>query len=814
MTITISWLSADKPLTKTFAVDGAGQPTKSAYPNVKNFTSVNEVVENTRDLYLAVQRHAERGNCLLKGTLQRKLILESRAGATNSDSATRWLCLDIDAADVSSVDAVLAHIPQLTDVAHVVQYSSSYGVMSDKKLSCHVFYLLDEAIAPSELKVWLMNINLSVGAIRKHICLTRTAAYLHWPIDITACQNDKLLYIAPPIIGKGVTTTIAPHERIVHVNGGKGFVTTSSLRCGAQMEALKETARELRNDLRIAAGLKPIRTSTKWVGEFEVQTKPGEATLTGTRYTSDFVYLNLNGGDSWGYFHPTTNPEYIHNFKGEPIYLTRELLPTYYKALKERLREAREEVTEAGTVILAFRDKRTGEYLNGTWDAKEHQLALYPAKSELMLNHWMQCHGQTPHEVIPVWDKQFLPQEDFVVDVRGRRINTFNPTEYMRMKHAPTTIDQCPLIKRIMLHAVTNGAEDETFEHWLNWLAVIFQLRVKPQTAWVLHGVEGTGKGVIVNKILAPLLGRDYVQSKRASELTDQFNGWLENALIAFIDEMEITALRDGSVISGSLRNFITDDYVTIRQMRRTSEQKMNYTGFIFSSNKGAPVQMSENDRRYNVGAFQPHRLFLTSQEVEHDILGELPTFISYLMTRTADRQAATRSIDNHARTLMVAENETSIESVVKIIKNGSLDELYDSMTQASTTGVFGAQREAVAIEFNRIVRNIITVMTKSSSSATNRVVNKLVNGKQVVYKEFEQRVRRDELMVIFEHCVGNMPNTPNKFTSMLRHKGIVTERMRIEGAPDNGLIVTWSVPAEWLAAVKPTNKLTALRAV
>jgi hypothetical protein len=35
-----------------------------------------------------------------------------------------------------------------------------------------------------------------------------------------------------------------------------------------------------------------------------------------------FVYFNLNGGDSWAYYHPIDNPTFIRNFKGEPMYRT------------------------------------------------------------------------------------------------------------------------------------------------------------------------------------------------------------------------------------------------------------------------------------------------------------------------------------------------------------------------------------------------------------------------------------------------------------------------------------------------------------
>ena len=53
-----------------------------------------------------------------------------------------------------------------------------------------------------------------------------------------------------------------------------------------------------------------------------------------------FVYLNLSGGDSWAYFHPEDNPEYIYNFKGEPVYRTKEIAPEYYKTEIARARSA------------------------------------------------------------------------------------------------------------------------------------------------------------------------------------------------------------------------------------------------------------------------------------------------------------------------------------------------------------------------------------------------------------------------------------------------------------------------------------------
>jgi len=55
--------------------------------------------------------------------------------------------------------------------------------------------------------------------------------------------------------------------------------------------------------------------------------------ITEMKVERGFVYFNLNGGDSWAYYHPENNPDYILNFKGEPAYLTKELLPDYWQQL-------------------------------------------------------------------------------------------------------------------------------------------------------------------------------------------------------------------------------------------------------------------------------------------------------------------------------------------------------------------------------------------------------------------------------------------------------------------------------------------------
>ena len=67
--------------------------------------------------------------------------------------------------------------------------------------------------------------------------------------------------------------------------------------------------------------------------------------------------------------------------------------------------------------------------------------------------------------------------------------------------------------------------------------------------------------------------------------------------------------------------------------------------------------------------------------------------------------------------------------------------------------------------------------------------------------------VSRDEMLIILQYNVGNMPVTPNKFTSLLRHNGIETTQIRHNGVKTMGIHVQWVVSDELRAELEATLK-------
>ena len=318
------------PLTKRFHLS-AEELQKDSYPHVGLFNSHEASADTIEDFLVALAAHATVGHCLLKGQLDQPLKNARRAGHTNADSPTEWMVLDNDHLHHLAPQQLM-DLLGLGDVDYIVQYSASAYIEPDKR-GYHLFFLLDAPCSPEVLKLRLRAWNLDVPPIREHISLTRTGHSLRWPLDISVCQNDKLIYIAPAILGEGVQDPL--HGKRI------GLDTRSKRR--ATLPAVTDTADTLRqretaviNELRQRVNLPARPFETRSVQGEIVGSQPDQAEVTGQKEEREFVYLNLNGGDSWGYYHPLTAPDILYNFKGEPNYLIEELLPTYHPHAVQR----------------------------------------------------------------------------------------------------------------------------------------------------------------------------------------------------------------------------------------------------------------------------------------------------------------------------------------------------------------------------------------------------------------------------------------------------------------------------------------------
>lgn len=775
----ITFLSSTLPLTKTIRADGS----KSCYPNTKNFTSQEIAINTLDDLYRHTLSMAtsDAKPCLLKGNLSKQLVKESRKGMMPPNTHTNWVCFDLDGAPFSNPDEFMRAIG-LPTTSYIVQFSSSAGLTQSKTLNCHIFVVLSKAISPQALKAWLMHLNLHTPVLEKAITLSDHKAALHWSLDISTCQNDKLIYIATPIFIEPAKDPMPASKRIQLIKRPDPTLDVTTI-CLKPIESLRKEKLLKRDQLREQQGLPALKTKSRMVdGEF-VQPNVGEQTYEIVEEDDEFIRLNLAGGNSSAYYIIKTKPELIYNFKGEDAVYTKEVTPDLYKHLLSTTREAIYTPSTTGDVILAVRDKRTSQYWKGTWNEQIKHLELYITDSKDKLHDFLQGHGVPPPPYIPEWEVSFNPQSETIVDTDKHIINTFVPTRLMLKQGTVKTPQRqlpYPTIQKFLDHAVGTGPIQE---HFLNWLAVILQHKIKTKTAWILHGTFGTGKGVLINTILRQIF-ENYLMGISADDLNGEFNAWAEHSLIVFIDEIEIDMFEKRAT-EGKLRRMVTDSPQPIRRMRTDTYDAPSYTNFIFASNKSQPVRIPQHDRRYNVGQYQPIRLISTHKEVTETIPSEVPAFANYLITRKANIDQAAQVLHTEDRAAIQALSITSIEEIANHILNGNLEALIEHRPDQNLLRNHGLN-DPIAEAYNALLQRIVSNLSRTHNTST---------------------LSRDDMRIIFQHTIGKVPEGSNKFTMFLKHHGIVTKRIKCDGVATYGTHVEWQLAPSQLVEYREEFK-------
>lgn len=688
----IHFLSARVPLTKTFTRLPSGAIDKSAYPLVKNFTSHDESISTPADLHKALVAHAWEGHSLLKGRLNKKLENESRAGSTNPLDPTRWSCFDLDnVKGVSTVEEFIQNVlpPPFHNTDYVLQFSASAGIMPDEGLRAHVFFIHAQEYTPEAAKLWLTEINLEHEILSPQLALTAAGTALRYTLDRTVCQNDKLIYIALPALGDGVIDRLGGESRIQLVTKERRYVdfdwATRNPPAGVEALAQQKVA-----DLRKLLGLKPKTQRTKQLKHGElVDTNPDTAVVTGEKKGRGFVYLNINGGDSWGYYYSEDNPKYLRNFKGEPLVELAKFLPTYWAQIAGTVKKERK-----GPRPFAFRHRPTDVIYNGVYDPDADSISDLAATARSSLPDFFAQFDADPPP-IEDWRFEFEPSNDKLIDFDAKFCNRFERSPYMRAPgDAVETIP--PTIDRVLRHVVSG--DEECYPHLLNWLACIFQQRKKTGVAWVFHGVQGTGKGVLIHQILTPLLGPKYCVSKQIAALEDRFNADLEQCLLFNLDEARIDDSSNARRIVSKLKNMITEPVIEIRAMRANPYKAQSYTNFIFTSNDYDALAIAADDRRYNVAPRQETPITLTTEDIAR-ISGELQAFAGYLAAYAVDVEKAGRPLNNHAKREMRAAGQDATEQFAQAVIDGDLAYFFaflDTSTSSVTNLVAWSSYKAV----------------------------------------------------------------------------------------------------------------------
>lgn len=701
--------------------------TGESYPSVANVNSFEHEGEGLVWMHQVLLMHAGENSAMLTGNLDRELKGESRAGHIKVTDAP-YLVLDVDAdLPFNSRDEFLEAIG--VNTSYIFQHSASST--SDDSLRGHYFILLEALENPRALKTWLKGVNFDF--FRSELSLSNNGQSLKWPLDIVVNDPGRIIYIAPPIQAEDLI-----EHRIIMVEKDQNLFSLPDPSPANVTEAI--------NSLREGKKLPGIPQAGQ---KKTIDINPDEVSITGQKQNGEFVYFNLNGGDSWGYYVGLDDPSIVRNFKGEPNFRLKDLDPKVYAELAPE-KETPMALVDGEIVKLTplvFRNPKTDVFHQVLHDDKLRIHEMYTTSSRQRLNDFMVTNGGDKPAEIHDWKVEFDPTRSETIDHKNQWFNLYEPSDYMFITGVQS---KCPThILSLITHLTV---DPQTYEHFMNWLAFIYQKRQKTGTAWIFHGHTGTGKGTLFNEVLRPIFGGQQTHTCTVDTALEMYNSHMERCIVMFIDEFDIADVGDSSKAFNKLKNYITEDTINIRAMRSQQVQAKNYTNLIMGTNMNTPIKIDESDRRINLPPAQTKPL-----EGLHtwrdEIAGELVEFCMHLNSIQVDEKLARTTLHNETRAQMISAGRTSHEDFFYALKTGDLDFFLDSLLVEQPTGL-----EYTYAKFEAVIESWQTTAGAPIQAS------------------------KEDIRAVYDYVIAPQSLSMLKFTAICKNNGVLFSRTIIEG--------------------------------
>lgn len=813
MKISFLGSSARIPAVKTFTSSSV-----LAYPQIRNFNSVSYDIEKSaaglEHKVKLLQKHSADGDCTLKGYLTKDLANESRAGMVDSQALTENLVMDIDGITIPHTvvnlpldkrdlellsEKIISYLPDaFQSVSYIVHASSSMG-MKGNKVCLHMDFLLQDAVAPQALKEYVSYLNHAIPLFEQNFSLSASCSALRFPLDRSVVDNSHLVFLGTPLFEDGISNPIPNDEdRIFLVKkSGLAININNEIRdhCDTA-KSRKDNNRKL-NELRDLAGLpmRKAKTSTILMNgkQVNVVTNPEHCKLTFAADNGNFVAYNVNGGNSGGYYVHKFKPNVVHNFKGEPNFLFEMADPETYQWHLERFigtGDANDVGNSRPTppMPMVFRDMETDVYYNVLINTTTGLLDTAAKAQRGALEDFMTQHEAVMPAAIPTWDYKFDPQNDSTINYQDKFINKYVPSEFWRsaeeLPAGMAALDYetsmqlsqyCPTIFEIILHVLNR--DTELFKHFLNWLAAAFQQKDKLGTAWILQGVQGTGKGILFDSIITPLAGtgaansQPYTNKVRLENLEESFNNWIECSLFVAFDEFRLDDSINGKKLFNKIKGMITEKYEPIRGMRENLRTVRTYSNYLVFSNDLDVITIPADDRRFNVGGRQEHKIETLFDNMQYiiDVLipSELQNFACAMAHYKVDTVAARAVLENEAKKQMRIVSQSSISDFVHAFQHGDLEFFIPVLDMP-----YNAPNGVYVLPAQTIIKGHLRDMEKGDM----------------------HKVSIEELRILYCALISAKSENAMKFSKLIGRHGLRTTRLRINNIITRGFQIQWNL--------------------
>ncbi len=284
--------------------------------------------------------------------------------------------------------------------------------------------------------------------------------------------------------------------------------------------------------------------------------------------------------------------------------------------------------------------------------------------------------------------------------------NTFTPSEYVKEAEVSEGLEVPENIEILIRHLI--GECDEMYEVFINALAYHLQTGEAIHLGWIFSGIEGSGKGTLMDKVIAPLFGEHNVSSQSLNAFTGDKIAGCPDTLISHCDET-VRDKKTSREVVNNMKKIIGNENYASRQLYYDEKGVRNWTMFFFTVNSFDFVLTTE-DRRFNI-VYTPKKLtdiIKDTAKFRKDITRELEDFANFLMSHKVDNALTRKIVDSDFRTEAILGNLSYEAKIATCILTGKLDvfeDRFDRENKYNEKGIDAMEDQLKQIHSHQFVK-------------------------------------------------------------------------------------------------------------
>lgn len=171
----------------------------------------------------------------------------------------------------------------------------------------------------------------------------------------------------------------------------------------------------------------------------------------------------------------------------------------------------------------------------------------------------------------------------------------------------------------------------------------------------VLKGDQGTGKGLLFEKIISELFGKKFCVVVDDDRLGSTFKNWIGGNLFCNLNEISHD-MKGRKNTKNFIKMLVTDESVQTEKKFENASETEIFSNVIITSNENFPIEIEPSDRRFtvfNTGA-SLKKVGVDTASLIDEIKNELESFAIYLKNYDCDLSMYHQALDTPEKTALI----------------------------------------------------------------------------------------------------------------------------------------------------------------